>query len=82
MREYLRKENGALKKVVCNQCGRELKVENGYLKEECFSADYRLGYFSKEDGCRHRFDLCEACYRELIRKFKIPVERSEEQELL
>ncbi len=82
MREHLQEENGALKKVICNQCGRELKVENGYLKEECFSVDYRLGYFSNEDGCRHQFDLCEACYREWIKKFKIPVKCSEEHELM
>lgn len=78
-------ENGLetkLRKVVCNQCGRTLKVEGGILKEGCFSADYLFGYFSKKDGVRNRFDLCEECYEKIISQFKIPVEETEETELL
>lgn len=78
-------ENGLetkLRNVVCNQCGRALKVEGGILKEGCFSADYLFGYFSKKDGVRNRFDLCEDCYEKIVSQFKIPVEESEETELL
>lgn len=78
-------ENGLetkLRKVVCNQCGRALKVEGGILKEGCFSADYLFGYFSKKDGVRNRFDLCEECYEKIVSQFKIPVEETEETELL
>lgn len=78
-------ENGLetkLRNVVCNQCGRALKVEGGILKEGCFSADYLFGYFSKKDGVRNRFDLCEECYEKIVSQFKIPVEESEETELL
>lgn len=78
-------ENGLetkLRKVVCNQCGRALKVEGGILKEGCFSADYLFGYFSKKDGVRNRFDLCEECYEKIVSQFIIPVEESEETELL
>lgn len=80
MRKYQEKEK--LIQVVCNGCGRELKVENGYLKEGLFTADQVFGYFSKRDGVRHRFDLCEECYEKLLERFKIPVEEIEEKELL
>lgn len=82
MREYLSLEENRLKKIVCNCCGRTLKMENGILKEECISADHVFGYFSKRDGVRHRFDLCEDCYQKLIDGFFVPVEEEEEKELL
>lgn len=82
MRQYQEKEKSKLVKVVCNGCGRELKVENGYLKEGCFNAERMFGYFSSKDGMRHHFDLCEDCYERLTGSFVIPVEEEEDQELL
>lgn len=75
-------ENGRLIQVLCNQCKRELKVSNGYLKEGCFVVDASFGYFSKRDGVRHRFDLCEECYDKMIARFQIPVDESAVRELL
>lgn len=71
-----------LLEVICNGCGRSLRVEGGILKEGCCSVDTVFGYFSSRDGIRHRFDLCEECYTKMIEKFKVPVEESEESELL
>ena len=82
MREYHIIECNELAKVVCNGCGKELRVENGYLKEECFSAEQIFGYFSQKDGVRHRFDLCEACYDALIENFKIPITRKGKTEAM
>lgn len=82
MRKYESVEENKLDKVICNKCGRELKVENGYLKEGCFTADFVFGYFSLKDGTRHRFDLCEKCYNEWTREFAVPVEEAAERELL
>lgn len=82
MREYFNLEENRLQRVVCNCCGRELKVENGYLKEGCISVDHTFGYFSRKDGIRHRFDLCEDCYEKMTGQFALPVEESEENELL
>lgn len=81
MREYNKENESQLENVVCNKCGRQLVVENGIVKEGCFSADKVFGYFSSRDGIRHRFDLCEACYDALIREFSIPVCETEEKEL-
>ena len=80
MRKY--KNGKKLLQVICNQCNKEMKVENGYLKEGCFQADYVFGYFSKKYGMRHRFDLCENYYEKMLEKFSIPVEEVREKELL
>ena len=82
MRQYDGNKEPKLIKVLCNGCGRQMRVEDGYLKEGCFHAEPLFGYFSTSDGLRHRFDLCESCYRKWIKDFVIPVEEEEEQELL
>ncbi len=82
MRKYEDGQDRKLMRVICNRCGRALKVENGYLKEYCFAADASFGYFSKKDGAAHHFDLCEECYDELVGGFAVPVEETEAAELL
>ena len=57
------KRRGMLSKVVCNGCGRELKVENGILKEGCFEGKQVFGYFSSMDG-----HIALICARTVIRK--------------
>ena len=82
LQKYRETEGKKLEKVVCNKCGKDLKVENGRLKEGCFSATAVFGYFSRKDGSVHRFDLCEDCYDEMIAQFMVPVEKEETSELL
>ncbi len=82
MRKYGEGQDRKLIQVVCNKCGRELKLENGYLKEYCFSADTVFGYFSHKDGSRQHFDLCEDCYDDVTAQFALAVEEQEETELL
>lgn len=77
MREYCGK-NGELKKVICNMCGNEVK----YHSEGYVSAEFVFGYFSRKDGLRHRFDLCEDCYDKMTARFRIPVECREVTELV
>lgn len=79
MKKY---ENGKLIKVVCNQCGREIKIEKEIIKEGICSVETDWGYFSDKDGENHKFDLCEKCYDFLTRNFLIPVEISRRTELL
>ena len=69
-------------KIFCNQCGKELQQQEDMGREGYFSADVVFGYFSNKDGLRHRWDLCEHCYDALTRGFRIPVEESEESELV
>ena len=82
MRKYGDGQDKKLMKVVCNKCGRTLKVENGYLREFCFAGDVAFGYFSRRDGMAHHFDLCEDCYDELTAQFEVPVEERENLELV
>lgn len=69
-------------KLFCNACGKEIILEKSIIREGCFRVDYTFGYFSKKDGIRHRFDLCEECYDNIVQNFKIPVEELESTELL
>ena len=84
MRAYKEKEFKELElsKVYCNQCGKELLVEEGILKEGCFSVDYEFDFFSNKDGYIYCFDLCEECFDSWINKFKNPVEIRETKEFL
>ena len=69
------------KEILCNQCGKKLKVENDILKEDAFEAKKQWGYFSQKDAVLHSFVLCEECYDEMISRFAIPVEITEVTEL-
>ncbi|MBP3604767.1 MAG: hypothetical protein J6J79_11535 [Lachnospiraceae bacterium] len=82
MRIYLDDDRKELVSVICNRCKKELKVENGIVKEGCFHAEAKFGYFSKRDGVMHHFDLCEDCYDRMAAGFAIPVEEEEMKELL
>ena len=82
MRKYLDENNTKLISVICNNCKKELLVENGILKEGCLDVTADFGYFSKKDGQIHSFDLCEECYDKMIARFRIPVDCREETELL
>ena len=82
MRIYFEKNKNELSTVICNKCKKEMRVENGILKEQCFCGDIHFGYFSNKDGSKHSFDLCEECYDKMIEEFAIPVEEEEINELL
>lgn len=82
MKIYVDENRQKLKSVICNQCKKELLVENGVIKEGCFCGNVQFGYFSNKDGKKHSFDLCEECYDKLIKSFTIPVEEEEVTELL
>lgn len=82
MRQYLEHHKKTLEKVVCNRCGRELKLENGIVQEGVFHGEARWGFFSEKDGEKHFFDLCEECYDLLTGEFLVPVTVEDETELL
>ena len=59
MRIYSDNNRKELVSVICNQCKKKLKVENGIVKEGCFCGNSQFGYFSNKDGMKYLFDLCE-----------------------
>ena len=80
MREY--GAGNKLKKAICNNCKKELRVERGILKEGIFEGTHTFGYFSNKDGMTHKFDLCEECYDRMVGRFLIPVTEIEEKEIM
>lgn len=74
MRQYKIEETKATEKIICNKCGKEISVKNEISEADVLSVNKRWGYFSNKDNEVHNFDLCEECYDELIRTFKIPIE--------
>ena len=71
-----------LDRVICNRCGKQLKVKEGILREGCFRAEYEFDYFSKKDGCIYSFDLCEDCFDAWVEQFRQPPEIREAKEYL
>jgi hypothetical protein len=82
MRKYRNQQEKALEMIVCNACGKEIKPEKDIIREGVCSIECVWGYFSKKDGIRHNFDLCEECYDMITAAFHIPLEECTEQELL
>ena len=80
MRKY--KCNGEVETVICNCCGKKLAVREGNVREGVLRVDHAWDYFSEKDGEVHHFDICEECYDQLVRTFKIPLDREEVLELL
>lgn len=66
----------------CNVCGKELLCENGIIREGAIDATIDWGYFSKKDLEVHKFIVCEECYGEIIKNFKIPVTIINKNEVL
>lgn len=77
MRQYTIYESREKKieKIICNKCKKEIKVINGIPQEDMLSVEKRWGYFSNKDNEVHKFDLCESCYDELLKSFKIEAEK-------
>ena len=82
MRIYVDKNKMKLNTVICKKSKKQIKVENGIIKEGCFCGDAQFGYFSNKDGMKYFFDLCEECYDKMVSDFAVPVETQEVKEFL
>lgn len=69
-------------KIHCNCCGKEFQTQGDMLVENVVVVETDWGYFSKKDGERHQFRLCEDCYDKFTETFAIPVEKTRQTELL
>ena len=74
----MRKDN----EIYCNKCGKRIGTEEDLARGEMLHVEKIWGYFSKKDGERHTFDLCEECYDAVIADFEIPVAVSVENVLI
>lgn len=82
MRKYKNQTETQLTELFCNRCGKKIPLKNGIPQEGVFCGEASWGYFSEKDGEYHSFDLCEKCYDEWRKSFKIPVEIKKATEML
>ncbi len=62
-----------LHQVQCNCCGKILKTDAHNNIEDFLSVSKRWGYNSEFDNQIHSFDLCQQCYKKIIKNFNLPV---------
>lgn len=82
MRKYQERCSEVLEQVVCNKCGKTLKINENRIEEGVVQIQIPWGYFSGKDGEVHTLDLCEACYDSWIKGFALPVEIEDKNEML
>lgn len=61
--------------IVCNSCGKTIPQDKFGHRADCLSVDKIWGYGSCFDGESHSFDLCDQCYSNFIKGFKIPPDK-------
>ncbi len=73
MRQYSTslKETKEIEKIICNKCGKEIPVLGGVPQEDVLQVEKRWGYFSGKDNRVDQFDLCEECYDEFVKGFRV-----------
>ena len=62
-----------IEKIICNKYGKEILVRQGVPQEDVLEVEKRWGYFSRKDNQVDQFDLCEDCYDEFVRSFRIKI---------
>ena len=75
----MRTENGEIR---CNCCKKKIQKSGEISTEEFFHVEKVWGYFSKKDGEKQEFDVCEECYDKWTSSFKIPVQKQEVTEFI
>lgn len=63
-----------LSSVKCNCCGEDIATDKFGYTSDYLSVEKRWGYGSTFDNEVHSFDICEDCYRKIIKGFKIPID--------
>lgn len=64
-----------VEEIICNRCGKTIPVTMHGPEADVIHVEQHWGYFSEKDGECHTFDLCEDCYYEIVKGFRVPVER-------
>lgn len=61
--------------VVCNGCGKPIPQDKYGHRADCLSVVRNGVTVLALTAENHSFDLCDECYSEIIKNFKIPVEK-------
>ena len=73
MRKYKNQKENQVQEILCNCCGKKIRIENGMVMEGVFHGQVQWGYFSQKDGRKDEFDLCENCYDRFVKSFALPI---------
>lgn len=60
-----------VEQVVCNKCGNTIEVNKDGELVDYLAINKKWGYLSDFDGEEHSIDLCQKCYKQLTKEFKI-----------
>jgi len=83
MRIVIEGQHERVMKVICNRCKKEISIsDTGMMLEDYMHVEKTWGYFSRQDGQRIAFDLCEECTGQLISEFAVPVYQEDVSELI
>lgn len=70
------------KMIYCNKCGRVICLKEAVEKADYVKIQKKWGYFSGKDGVCQEINICEDCYDEMVKSFRIPPREEENTELL
>lgn len=67
MRQYItiKQKIAVIDEVYCNKCS------NCITESDHVHIDHTWGFHSNQDGTRYELDLCESCFKGIIKRFKI-----------
>lgn len=71
------KKQEELDSLQCNRCGKicqdstDPEPKSDYLEVEVY-----WGYYSKKDGEKHKWDICEECYDKIVSEFVLFFEKT------
>lgn len=71
-----------MEQVICNCCGKQLKMEQGIVMADYVHVRKEWGYFSKKDGKTQEFTLCEECMEKIVENFAVPAPLSDTIEMI
>lgn len=72
----------AAREIICNKCGKKIRITGSQTGEDFLHVEKTWGYFSEKDGIKQSFNLCESCCDELLRAFTFPARSEEVHELI
>lgn len=66
-------EKDVVEEIYCNICGEEITKNIHSHFDDYLHIEKVWGYHSKKDGKKDDFDVCQRCYEEWIKTFKISI---------
>jgi len=72
----------AAREIICNKCGKKIRITGSQAGEDFLHVEKTWGYFSEKDGIKQSFNLCESCCDAMLGEFMFPAKSEEARELI